>query len=180
MSEKRKPGCKYTIEQEKEIISTYLDGKSLRDLGKQWECSPTTIKNILKEYDISTRNLSQARRNYLNYTLNENIFEKIDNPDKAYWLGVMYSDGYISKAREYTNSFGLSVSEKDLEWVEKFKQFLGYNGEIKHYIVSYVLCQDNRAGAIKMLTYAFYIKIKMCYIKIFIKSALVCFFHSTF
>ena len=136
MSEKRKPSCKYTIEQEKEIVSSYLEGKSLRDLGKNWNCSPTTIKNILKEYNASTRNLSQARRNYLNYTLKEDVFEKIDNPDKAYWLGVMYSDGYISKARDYTNSFGLSVSEKDLEWVEKFKQFLNYNGTIKHYTVS--------------------------------------------
>ena len=66
MSEKRKLGCKYTIEQEKEIVSSYLEGKSLRYLGKNWNCSPTTIKNILKEYDTSTRNLSQARRNYLN------------------------------------------------------------------------------------------------------------------
>ena len=63
MSEKRKPSCKYTIEQEKEMVAAYLSGKSLRELGKQWGCSPTTIKNILKEYDTSTRNLSQARRN---------------------------------------------------------------------------------------------------------------------
>lgn len=135
MPEKRKQSCKYTIEQEKEIISAYSNGSSLRKLGKIWNCSPTTIKNILKEYNISTRTFSQARRNYLNYSLNENIFEKIDNPDKAYWLGVMYSDGYISKTK-YTNKFGLSVSEKDLEWVEKFRNFLNYNGDIKHYLVS--------------------------------------------
>ena len=48
----------------------------------------------------------------------------------------MYSDGYISKSRQYTYSFGLSVSEKDLEWVEKFKEFLKYSGEIKHYEVT--------------------------------------------
>lgn len=141
MSEKRKPSCKFTIEQEKIIISKYKEGESLAKVGKEFSCSPTTIKNILKEYDIPTRNLSEARRNYLNYTIKENIFENIDTPDKAYWLGVMYSDGYICKAKQYTNSFGLTVSEKDLEWVEKFKEFLGYNGEIKIY--------DNSTGFLK-------------------------------
>lgn len=135
MPEKRNQSCKYTIKQEEEIISAYLDGNSLIKLSKVWNCSSTTIKSILKAYNIPTRNFSQARRNYLNYSLNENIFEKIDSPDKAYWLGVMYSDGYISKTK-YTNKFGLSVSEKDLEWVEKFKSFLNYNGDVKHYLVS--------------------------------------------
>lgn len=136
MSEKRNSNCKYTIKQEKEIISEYLNGKSMANLARQWNCAPCTIDRILKIYKIPTRNLSQARRNYLNYTLNENIFETIDNPDKAYWLGVIYSDGYISKSCRYTNILGLAVSEKDLEWVEKFKYFLGYNGEIKHYVTS--------------------------------------------
>lgn len=54
-------------------------------------------------------------------------FEKIETPEQAYWLGVMYTDGYISKAK-YTNKFGLSVAEKDEEWLVKFKDFLGYNG----------------------------------------------------
>ena len=103
-------------------------------LGKVWQCDPTTIKNILKAYNIASRTLSEARRNALNYTLNENIFENIDTPEKAYWLGVMYSDGYIS-IREYTNYFGLSIAERDINWLEKFKAFLNYNGEIKHYKV---------------------------------------------
>ena len=132
MPEKRKSSCKFTIEQEEEIIRRYNNGESLAKVGNEFSCSPTTIKNILKEYGIQTRNLSEARRNYLNYTLDENIFEVIDSPDKAYWLGVMYSDGYICK-KKYTNSFGLAVSDKDLEWVEKFKRFLNYSGEIKIY-----------------------------------------------
>ena len=132
MPEKRKSSCKFTIEQEEEIIRKYNNGESLAKVGNEFSCSPTTIKNILKEYGIQTRNLSEARRNYLNYTLDENVFEVIDSPDKAYWLGVMYSDGYICK-KKYTNSFGLAVSDKDLEWVEKFKRFLNYSGEIKIY-----------------------------------------------
>ena len=132
---KRNKQCKFTIKQEEEIIKKYQGGNSQRTLGEEYECSPSTIKNILKEYNVKSRSLSEARRNFLEYTLNENIFEEIDHPDKAYWLGVMYSDGYISKANKYTNYIGISIAEKDKEWLEKFKLFLNYNGNIKHYKV---------------------------------------------
>lgn len=132
-NEKRFSYCKFTIAEEKEIVKEYQSGKSMATLGKLHGCDPTTIKNILKAYKVSGRTLSEARRNYLNYTINENIFENIDTPDKAYWLGVMYADGYISKT-QYTNKFGISVAEKDKEWLEKFKEFLGYNGEISQYL----------------------------------------------
>lgn len=136
MKEKRYSYCKFTIQEEKKIIRQYQEEKlSMAKLGKIWGCDPSTIKNILNAYGKTGRSLSEARRNFLNYTINENIFETIDNPDKAYWLGVMYSDGYISK-KEYTNSFGIAVAEKDIEWLEKFKDFLGYNGNINHYFTS--------------------------------------------
>lgn len=47
----------------------------------------------------------------------------------------MYTDGYISKAK-YTNHFGISVQETDEEWLNKFKKYLGYNGQVHHYKVS--------------------------------------------
>lgn len=136
MGEKRYSYCKFTIAEEKEIIKLYQEGNSLAKVGKHFKCDPTTVKNILKAYNIQTRNLSQARRNYLNYTINENCFANIDNPDSAYWLGVMYSDGFISKTNQYTNYFGIAVHEKDSEWLERFKEFLQYNGEIKYYIAT--------------------------------------------
>ena len=131
-NEKRFPYCKFTITQEKEIIQQYQEGKSMASLGKIWGCDPSTIKNIMKAYGIAGRTLSEARRNYLNYSINEESFSTINSPDQAYWLGVMYSDGYISKA-EYTNKFGIAVAERDRNWLEKFKTFLNYSGEIKEY-----------------------------------------------
>ena len=100
-------------------------------VGRIWKCDPSTVKNILKAYGVQGRTLSEARRNYLNYSINEESFEKITQ-DSAYWLGVMYSDGFISKV-EYTNKFGISVAEKDKKWLEKFKDFLQYSGNINTY-----------------------------------------------
>ena len=31
------------------------------------------------------------------YKANFNYFDKIDTPDKAYWLGFIWADGYIAK-----------------------------------------------------------------------------------
>lgn len=133
MQEKRYSYCKFTILEEKQIIQEYQNGSSMAVLGKQWHCDPSTIKNILRAYKIPSRTLAQARKNFLRETLNENIFDQIDTPDKAYWLGVMYSDGYISKTNQYTNYFGLSISSKDKEWLLKFKKFLNYSGNIHDY-----------------------------------------------
>lgn len=135
MEEKRFSYCKFTIAQEKKIIDLYKQGYSMAKLGKLWGCDPSTIKNILKAYGESGRTLSEARRNALGYTISEDIFEEINTPEKAYWLGVMYSDGFITKTK-YTNKFGISVAEKDKAWLEKFKQFLNYNGEIHSYKVN--------------------------------------------
>lgn len=135
MGEKRFSYCKFTIDEEKQIIEEYQKGKSMARIAKKWECSAPTIGQILKAYNKSSRTLSQARRSYLNYSINEAAFEEVKTPAQAYWLGVMYSDGYISISK-YTNKFGISVSKKDEEWLENFRKFLGYNGEIKTYKVS--------------------------------------------
>lgn len=134
--ERRNKQCRFTIEEEEKIIKEYQEGLSMAKLGKKYLCDPSTIRNIMKVYGVRSRTLSEARRNSIGYTLNEDTFEKIDTRDKAYWLGVMYSDGYISCANQYTSYMGLSVNIADIEWVEKFKDFLGYNGTIKQYRVS--------------------------------------------
>lgn len=105
----------------------------MKRIGAIFQCNPSTVKNILKAYGVQSRNLSQARNTFLQRTIDENVFEKINTSEKAYWLGVMYSDGYISK-RKYTNYFGIAVATKDKKWIEKFKDFLNYNGSIHDYL----------------------------------------------
>ena len=54
-------------------------------------------------------------------------FEKIDSEEKAYWLGFLYADGYISFSE---NKIELSLAEKDVHHIEKFRDFLGINNRI--------------------------------------------------
>ena len=54
-------------------------------------------------------------------------FENIDTEEKAYWLGFLYADGYIS-AKE--DKIELCLAEKDFHHLEKFKNFIGLSNKI--------------------------------------------------
>lgn len=60
---------------------------------------------------------------------NFNHFEKIDNEEKAYWLGFLYADGYVSKNE---NKIELGLAEKGFAHIEKFKNFIGNNNKISY------------------------------------------------
>ena len=54
------------------------------------------------------------REQALKYTCDENYFEKIDTAEKAYWLGFMYTDGYIQNKRKNSNmKIGIALSQSD-------------------------------------------------------------------
>lgn len=38
------------------------------------------------------------------YKANFNFFDEIDNPKKAYWLGFIWSDGYVAKRKRLSSS----------------------------------------------------------------------------
>lgn len=49
------------------------------------------------------------------YKLNENYFKELDTPEKAYILGFLYSDGYISQEKNgYVISVGQIKDRKDI------------------------------------------------------------------
>lgn len=53
--------------------------------------------------------------------VNENVFEKINTEEKAYWLGFMYADGCVNRT---SNRIELSLKEEDYNHIVKFKTFL--------------------------------------------------------
>lgn len=65
----------------------------------------------------------------MSHTNNLTIFEKIDTEEKAYWLGFLYADGYVSAT---DNRIELCLAEKDLHHIEKFKDFIGIPNKISY------------------------------------------------
>ena len=106
---------KLNFDLDKDIIPKYNQGISLSKLAKEYNTSIPTLSKKLKERGIQITN----RQNLVKF--NENVFDSIDTEEKAYWLGFIFADGYIS-SRDY--SFELSLSSVDTEHLVKFNKFV--------------------------------------------------------
>lgn len=75
------------------------------------------------------------------YKANFNFFDEIDNPKKAYWLGFIWSDGYVAKRKRLSSSgktrieynLKLSVQESDAGHAQKFLEDIESNYPVKFY-----------------------------------------------
>lgn len=102
---------------------------SLTEMGKREKVDRRTLAKHFKELGIEIVN-KQNRSKF-----NEHIFDQIDSEEKAYWLGFIFADGYISSSplREEVKNvyqFELSLGIKDIEHLNKFKTFIAYEKDI--------------------------------------------------
>jgi len=65
------------------------------------------------------------------YIYNVDYFEKINTEDKAYWLGFIFADGYISQGKGHSE-LGIELAYTDIEHLKKFNKCLNGNLEILH------------------------------------------------
>jgi len=99
-------------------------------LNKERGLCAKEIADILNiDRRVTSKYLKEAgvkfsRNNKAN--INSNIFNIIDTEEKAYWLGFLYADGYISD----NNNLELSLKLSDEEHIKKFKSFLSFEGKI--------------------------------------------------
>lgn len=63
------------------------------------------------------------------YTYHENAFEIIDTPEKAYWLGFLYADGYTTVTPACCCNLRLKGSDKEI--LDKFAKFVGDDVPVK-------------------------------------------------
>ena len=102
--------AKISQELENNIIKDYQDGLSMDNVASKYSINRKTVAAALK------RNNIQARSNKINsrkYIHDFNYFETIDTEEKAYWLGFIYADGYISirKGKDFTDyKLGIAIS----------------------------------------------------------------------
>ena len=118
-----------------EIIEKYNDYYSIIKLSKIYNYSESVIKNNLIKNGIHIRDLRESHE--LPY--DKTYFEKIDTPNKAYWLGFIYADGSISKR----NIFSIKLTINDKEHLYKLKEDMN----AKHIIGEYEM--ETQYGHVK-------------------------------
>lgn len=123
---------KSTISKEtlEKIKKLYAEGHGAPAIGKILGISTGRVSYQINKH-IGARTCSEAARKYI---YNLNFFENIDTEEKAYWLGFIYADGYISVNEEkYIHKLGISLSIKDFSHLEKFRKNINGNFPIKQY-----------------------------------------------
>lgn len=84
-----------------------------------------TLKRTTSAVKIKARKLGLSK---YPYTCDYNYFDKIDSEEKAYWLGFIFADGYIS-VNENSNSgcVGIDLCLSDIDHLKKFNKSINGN-----------------------------------------------------
>lgn len=114
------------IEFQEVIINRYSKKESLKSIGLDYNISKNTVKLILEKNNIEIRSAGDTKRKY---TLNEYYFDKINNAEKAYFLGFLYSDGTINNIN---GAISISLQMQDKYILERFSDLIGSNKKVKH------------------------------------------------
>lgn len=109
---------------EQVLIKLINEKKTCSEILKILKISKSCLYRNLNEYKLSIPNYQNELK------FDNKVFDKIDTEEKAYWLGFLYADGYVSNGK-YNNSVELSLSAKDIDHLKKFKNFLKDKRKIK-------------------------------------------------
>ena len=102
-----------------ELVNQKLSG---HQIAEKMGINYTTVHRWLRKLQLSLPNFHNELK------FDNTVFDVIDTEEKAYWLGFLYADGYISTDRA---SIELSLMGSDSGHLEKFRNFLQYKTSIK-------------------------------------------------
>lgn len=97
-------------------------------------CAITGISICALQKHLKKRGLSRSNKvNSRKYQVDHSYFNMIDSEEKAYWLGFLYADGYVTKPRAGGKYIGCAIGQKDENHLTKLRKALGATYPIKTY-----------------------------------------------
>ena len=122
-------GVKRFQKYESVLIKEFKNGKSLKSLGRKYGIPLITIQKRFIQKGVYEPNERMVHQ------FNVSFFNKIDEPNKSYWLGWMYSDGFVQIHSISGGKYiGLDLDEKDKNVVEGLRDSLESNMSVKEII----------------------------------------------
>lgn len=107
-------------EEKANIVSSYKNNMTVNEINKKFKYGSKRINYVLIANELMRKRTSK-------YVKDETVFEEINNEEKAYWLGFLYADGYVSN----NDNIELSLQKQDKNHLDKFKLFLKTDTPIK-------------------------------------------------
>ena len=120
------------------LFNSLFPGENITYRDKLVECvnkqmtGHQTAKELNVDYTCVHRWLRKLGLNLPNFhnelKFDNTVFDTIDTEEKAYWLGFMYADGYVSKNGKTVE---LTLKGDDADHLKKFADFLHHKEGIK-------------------------------------------------
>ena len=119
---------KYTEQEIKKFGEYYKLGHSLKETAEYFNVNYHTLKQNLIRFGYRTpiKKLSNQRVTSITY------FDCIDTHEKAYFLGLLFADGYISKT-PYGVNIGIVLQLQDKYILEHLKREINVSNKISDY-----------------------------------------------
>lgn len=112
----------YTEEEIKTCIELRKSGLSLAKIARKMKTDDKKLRKILVDAGFEIGG-SFLRRTELTI----NYFEKIDTPEKAYWLGYIAADGCVHR-----HGWKVSIISKDADILPKFQKAIGATSPVRY------------------------------------------------
>lgn len=115
----KKLNATMTLEQQqslqKRLVELVREQKSGHQIANELGVNYTTVHRWLRKLGLNLPNFHNELK------FDNTVFDIIDTEEKAYWLGFMYADGYVSKNGVTVE---LSLKGDDIGHLQKFASFL--------------------------------------------------------
>ena len=106
-------------------IRLFNERKNLNEIAEHFSVCKEVIKRELINAGIyDPKKLKQK----INFNIKHDYFKVIDDPNKAYWLGLLFTDGQVDNYRGKRIRLSLQTRDKDL--LMKFKEDLGVSANL--------------------------------------------------
>lgn len=120
-----------------EVERLYVEeGLSQRQIGERLGIGKEAVHHIFRKYltHVNTnRTIGDYTEQYRKYQCDVHFFDVIDTPAKAYFLGLIYADGYIPDTGLY-----LTIEPKDRYILESFCDHL----QLSHEAIKEIDCKS--------------------------------------
>lgn len=123
----RKSSIELTPEEEMEVVNLYQEGTPMIKIAEQFQnMKHYHVDWILRKHSIPKRH---NRQNSRRYDVNHDYFEIVDTEHKAYWLGFIAADGYVTKQEKV----GITLNVQDKSHLETFASHIEATYPVNEY-----------------------------------------------
>jgi hypothetical protein len=111
------------------LIERYQNGESARKICLDMPFAEDVALKVLRDFDIPIKTRKENRFS-MGFTINENAFSDVNEPECAYFYGWLLTDGCLRKTK-YAHSVSMGLKLDDREILDSLEMYLHLNERVK-------------------------------------------------